>query len=269
MKKTLAMIVIWSLRALAQDPISLKDAVRLALHQNKAVDASAAAQNAAESRIVEARAGALPKVQYSESWARSDNPVFVFSSLLTQHQFGNENFELGPLNRPDFLNNFQSQVTADQTIYDAGQTRHAVRSAELTKHVTGEEGRRTQMEVMAGSIRSYYDVVLSGEQLKVTSQALRSAEADLRSSASRPFGGDVDGCGCAFDPRPPGRCSRATDPAHGGSGCGPRRVQRRARAAAGSSAHFDHGAEAVGSAGACGDRSSKTTPCVTGRKLAK
>ena len=193
MKKTLAMIVIWSLRALAQDPISLKDAVRLALHQNKAVDASAAAQNAAESRIVEARAGALPKVQYSESWARSDNPVFVFSSLLTQHQFGNENFELGPLNRPDFLNNFQSQVTADQTIYDAGQTRHAVRSAELTKHVTGEEGRRTQMEVMAGSIRSYYDVVLSGEQLKVTSQALRSAEADLdRAQAIRSAGMSTD-----------------------------------------------------------------------------
>ena len=28
---------------------------------------------------------------------RSDNPVFVFSSLLTQHQFGPENFNIGPL----------------------------------------------------------------------------------------------------------------------------------------------------------------------------
>jgi len=46
------------------------------------------------------------------------------------------------LNRPDFLNNFQSQVTADQTLYDAGQTRHAVRAAELTKDMTSEEGVR-------------------------------------------------------------------------------------------------------------------------------
>src|SRR5260370_11275268 len=89
--------------------------------------------------------GNLPKVNYSESWARSDNPVFVFSSLLTQHQFGEQNFQVGPLNRPDFLNNFQSQLTADQTLYDAGQTKRGVRSAELAKDLTKEEGRRTRM----------------------------------------------------------------------------------------------------------------------------
>lgn len=193
MKKTLATLVLWSLHGLAQDPVSLKDAVRLALQKNKTVDASVAAQKAAESRITQARAGALPKVHYSESWTRSDNPVFVFSSLLTQHQFGSENFELGALNRPDFLNNFQSQVTADQTLYDAGQTKHAVRSAELARDMTGEEGRRTQMEVMAEAIRSYYDVVLSVEQLKLTDQALRSAQADLdRAQAIRSAGMSTD-----------------------------------------------------------------------------
>ena len=120
--------------------MSLKDAVHLALDKNKSVEASAAARKAAESRIAEARGGNLPKVNYSESWARSDNPVFVFSSLLTQHQFGEQNFQIGPLNRPDFLNNFQSQLTADQTLYDAGQTKHAVRSAELTKDITERGG---------------------------------------------------------------------------------------------------------------------------------
>src|ERR1022692_2856030 len=120
MKKTLFMLTIWVVRGWAQDPMSLKDAVHKALDKNKSVDASAAAEKAAESRIAQARSGFLPKVNYSESWTRSDNPVFVFSSLLTQHQFGAENFQIGPLNRPDFLNNFQSQVTADQTLYDGG-----------------------------------------------------------------------------------------------------------------------------------------------------
>lgn len=187
------MLVLSSLRGLAQDPISLKDAVRVALEKNKAVDASVAAQKAAESRIAQARAGSLPRVQYSELWARSDNPVFVFSSLLTQHQFGSLNFELGPLNRPDFLNNFQSQITADQPIYDAGETKHAVRSAELAKDMTGEQGRLTQMEAMAGAIRSYYDVVLSAAQLNATAQALRSAQADLeRAQAIRSAGMSTD-----------------------------------------------------------------------------
>src|SRR6266568_7619431 len=174
MKKTLLMLIGWSLSGGAQDPMSLRDAVHLALDKNKSVEAAVAARKATESRIVESRAGNLPKVNYSESWARSDNPVFVFSSLLTQHQFGERNFLIGPLNRPDFLNNFQSQVTADQTIYDAGQTRHAVRSAELTKDLTSEEGRRTQMDVIAGVIRSYYDTLLDAEQFNATGQAIRS-----------------------------------------------------------------------------------------------
>jgi outer membrane protein len=96
MKKILQMLVLWSLRGWAQDPMSLKDAVHQALDKNKSVEASVAARKAAESRIAEARSGNLPKVNYSESWTRSDNPVFVFSSLLTQHQFGEQNFQIGP-----------------------------------------------------------------------------------------------------------------------------------------------------------------------------
>ena len=148
------------------------------------MEASDASRKAAESRIAEARGGYLPKVNYSESWTRSDNPVFVFSSLLTQHQFGEQNFQISPLNRPDFLNNFQSQVTADQTLYDGGQARHAVRSAKLTKDITIEDGRRTRMEVIAGAIRSYYDALLGAEELTATSQAMRSAQADLERAES-------------------------------------------------------------------------------------
>ena len=193
MKKTLLMLVLQSLPGWAQDPMSLIDAVHRALDRNKSVEASVAAQKVAESRIAEARAGALPKVNYSESWARSDNPVFVFSSLLTQHQFGEQNFQVGPLNRPDFIDNFQSQVSADQTLYDAGQTKHAVRSAELTKDLTREEGRRTQMEVIASVIRSYCDTLLGAEQLNATSQAMRSAQADLeRAQAVRSAGMSTD-----------------------------------------------------------------------------
>lgn len=177
------LLLAW-LPAWAQDPMSLRDAVRVALDKNKSIDAAGAAQNAAQSRIAEARAGFLPKVNYSESWARSDNPVFVFSSLLTQHQFGEQNFQIGPLNQPDFLNNFQSLVTADETVYDGGQTKHAVRSAELTKDIASENHRLTQTEVIAGVVRAYYGAVLSAEQLKAATQATRSAEADLQRAES-------------------------------------------------------------------------------------
>src|SRR6185437_858476 len=158
---------------------SLRDAVRLAMERSKVIEASTASNDGAAARVVVARSGFLPKVNYRESWVRSDNPVFVFSSLLLQRQFGEANFAVGSINRPDFLNNFQSQVTADQPLYDAGKAKRAVRSSQLGEALSQEDRRRTQMEVVAQVVRHYYDVQLGVEQVKVTAQAMRSAEADL------------------------------------------------------------------------------------------
>ncbi|HEV2447396.1 MAG TPA: TolC family protein, partial [Candidatus Sulfopaludibacter sp.] len=169
---------------LAQDSLSLREAVRVALQQNQAIAASNAAMRASAARVDEARSGRLPKVNYAESFARSDNPVFVFSSLLTQHQFGPENFNIGPLNRPDSLNNFQSLLSVDQVVYDAGQTRNALKSADLSRQMTQEEQRRTEMQVIAGVVRAYYGEVLAAESLKTAEQALKSAEADLERADS-------------------------------------------------------------------------------------
>jgi outer membrane protein len=169
----------------AQDSISLRDAVRMALTGNQSIAAATASNDAAAARVTQARSGLLPKVNYAESWARSDNPVFVFSSLLTQHQFGDQNFQIGTLNRPDSLNNFQSVVTVDQPIYDAGTTKQSVRSAELTKDMTSEDQRRAQQDVIASVTRFYYDAQLSADQLSATSLAMRSVEADLDRAESR------------------------------------------------------------------------------------
>lgn len=156
----------------------------MALRQNRSVTAAAEGVRAAEARIGQARSGRLPKVNYTESVTRGNNPVYVFSALLTQHQFGTANFALGPLNRPDALNNFQSQLIADQVLYDGGQTRHAVDTAQLGREVTEEEARRVRLETIAAAARAYYDAVLAGESLKTAEQAVRSAEADLRRAES-------------------------------------------------------------------------------------
>jgi outer membrane protein TolC len=187
------LLLLLALNLPAQEPLSLRDAVRVALRENKTLAAAAAGVQAAASRVTEARGGRLPKVNYSESWARSDNPVFVFSSLLTQHQFTANNFAIGPLNRPDALNNFASQVTVEQPLYDAGQTRLAVRGAELGREMTGEARRGAEMQVIAGVLRAYWGVLLSGESWKAAREALRSAEADLaRAESVRAAGMSTD-----------------------------------------------------------------------------
>ncbi len=157
-----------------------------ALDHNKSIEAAVASTESAETRITQAKSGSLPKVNYTESWSRSDNPVFVFSSLLTQRQFGESNFGIAKLNQPEFLNNFQSLLSAEQPLYDAGKTRRAVRMAELGRNAAAEEGRRIQSQVIADVARFYYDSQLRAEQAAITAQAMRSAEADLeRAEATR------------------------------------------------------------------------------------
>lgn len=188
MNRTLAVLLI-AAPLPAQNPLSLQDAVRTALEKHPSVEAGRSAVKAAESRITEARSGRLPRLNYSESWTRSDNPVFVFSSLLTQHQFTEQNFAIGPLNRPDAMNNFQSQVTLDQPIYDAGQTRLALRSASLGRDSAREDERRNNMGVIASVVRAYHGATLAAESLNVANEAVRSAEADLnRAQAIRDAG---------------------------------------------------------------------------------
>jgi len=163
-----------------QSALSLADAVRLALEHHPALEATRANQQAAQSRVEQARSGFLPKVVYSEAYQRSNNPVFVFGSLLTQHKFTEQNFDLGTLNSPNFLNNFQSRISADQVLFDAGGTRAQVRSAEAASQIAAEDERRAQMGVIAGVAGAYYGAALARERLAVAQEALRSAEADLQ-----------------------------------------------------------------------------------------
>ena len=171
--------------AAAQEPLTLKSAVATALQSNPSVKAFAAARDVTKSGIVEAKSGALPKVNYSESWTRSNNPVFVFSSLLTQHQFTQDNFALPSLNNPNFLNNFQSQISVDQPLYDAGKTKRAVKIADMADSSAVESQRGTKMSVIEQVAQAYYSARLGAAQLEVMTQALRSAQADQERAENR------------------------------------------------------------------------------------
>jgi len=163
----------------AQERLSLREAVQLAIKQNKGVQASRASVDVAETGVRQARAGMLPKLSYSESVTRSNNPVFVFGSLLTQHQFTQNNFDIYSLNRPGFVDNFQSTVSAEQVLFDAGQTRKAVRLAQTEHQMAGEDDRQTRTQITFSAIQTYLDVALTREVLSTANQAVRSAEADL------------------------------------------------------------------------------------------
>ena len=169
----------------AQEALTVGQAVDLALNKNGSVEAARENAKAAESRVREAMGLRLPRVQYTESWQRSNNPVFVFGSLLNQRQFTAANFDLNYLNNPPFLNNFQSQVSVDQPVWDNGFRSSQVKAAAAGAQISAEDERRSRMNTIASVVRAYYAVLLAQESLGAAEEALKSAEADLNRAESR------------------------------------------------------------------------------------
>jgi hypothetical protein len=128
MHRTLALFVL-AVPLTAQEALTLRRAVDLALQSHPLVAAADAGEKEGEARIRHARSGYLPRIHFSESLQRGNNPVFVFSSLLNQRQFSQGNFSLASLNRPDALNNYQSRLTVEQVLFDSGQTSRGVEAA--------------------------------------------------------------------------------------------------------------------------------------------
>lgn len=175
----LKLVIFLPAAALAQDTLTLSDAVRTAVSQHPAIQAAGSRLQAADTRIGQARSGQLPKINYTESYQRSNNPVFVFSSLLAQRQFTQSNFAIDSLNNPASVNNFQSQLSAEQPLFDAGVTKRQIESAQLHKQLSGEEKRQLESNLAAAAARAYFGVLLAEEALKVARETVLSSQADL------------------------------------------------------------------------------------------
>jgi len=176
-------IPIWILSAVAvqaAEPLGLAEAVARAVAKHPSVEAARASLRAANEKLPEAKAGFKPRVDFQESWVRSNNPVFVFGSLLTQRQFGPQNFAIDSLNRPDALNQFQSLVMAEQVLWDGGRTRKSVEMAELGQRAAAISVKQIELALASRTARAYLEWQLTQAAIPVARQALEAAEADLK-----------------------------------------------------------------------------------------
>lgn len=157
--------------------LSLADAARMALNDNPAITAARQMESAAATRLRQVDTAKLPRVQFQESIQGGNNPVYVFSSLLTQRQFSQANFAVNALVRPDPLQNFQSQLGVEQSVYDFGRTDARRREAETGRSLAAEERRRRELEIVTHTARAYYGALLAEAAKTAAEQALKSVEA--------------------------------------------------------------------------------------------
>ena len=170
--------------AVAQTSLTVTEAIARARAHNPDAGASAAAEREAVERLTQARAGYLPKVDVAESWQRSNQPVFVFSSLLAQRQFTAADFALNALNHPDAVDNFRSAVVIEQSLFD-GATRASVAAAGIGRDLAATTRTMVDHDLAANVTTAYGRVLVATAASQSAGAAAETARADRALAGNR------------------------------------------------------------------------------------
>jgi outer membrane protein len=176
----LGLILVPALRnaALAQSaatPLTLQQAVTIALEKNPLHKAALAETRAATADVRAARSLLLPRVSFSETATRGNDPVYVFGSKLRQQRFTTADFALNTLNTPPPLGNFGTRFGGTWNLFDSLASWRGINRAKQMGEAAGYQLDRTQQEIVLRVIRFYYEVLLVDRKLDVSEQSAKTA----------------------------------------------------------------------------------------------
>ena len=165
--------------------LSLPEAVKTALEKHPALRVAEYHTAAAASGVEQARAGFLPRLDFSEGVMRGDNPVYAFGSLLNQGRFTSGDFAVDKLNHPDPITNWRTNLSGSVPLFLGGRTVLGYQQAQLGRDAADLGRARAEQEVIFGVVRAYSAVLLSREALATVEAAVRTAEANLAAAQAR------------------------------------------------------------------------------------
>jgi outer membrane protein TolC len=180
-------LLLFATHGMAQSvkPLSLSEAVSAAFENQPAIRAARLTIDLADSRVRETRAAHLPSVRINETITRSNNPVFVFGSLLEQGRFGPQNLALSALNNPPALTNLRTTLSAGVPLFDGMKTSKRISQADLAREQSMLQKTLAEEQVRFAMVHDYFGVLVADANRLVAGQAVRMAEADLQRARDR------------------------------------------------------------------------------------
>jgi outer membrane protein TolC len=164
-------------------PLSLADAINIALHQNPNVLRAQRDVESAEGVAVQTKAIVIPKIQATGSYsavAESDVDIVEFPPQPGQPggTFGTSQ-------------NWSSQIRLVQSLYEGGRIMSSLRAARLTR----EQSMLNYQTVVADAVRdvelAYYDVLLAEQQIRVEEASVELLQNELTDTTRRFDAGTV------------------------------------------------------------------------------
>ncbi|MHB2026532.1 MAG: TolC family protein [Elusimicrobiota bacterium] len=178
-------LVAASIPAVAQkNPLraTLSAAVMAALRHSPHVEAAQAQTQANLAGLSDAKSKRLPSLTATSSLTRGDNPVYVFSSLLQQRNFGAQNFAIDSLNNPGYITNIQNSIELGVPIFTGFDLEYGQRLADLAlaQARSGEDlaGQRVRYQ----TTEAYLQILMDSTMLGMLEKRLDSSSREIQTA---------------------------------------------------------------------------------------
>jgi len=158
--------------------LTLEAAVREALEANPLINAAMAGERVASAKLSESKAGRLPFLQFEQKLTHSNNPVFVFGSLLEQESFNAGYFDTGFLNDPPSMNNYRTALNLRVPIFNQFRTSSAIEQARIGEKQAEADTDWTRQQIRFQVVQAFYGVLVAQARESVAAESVRAAEKE-------------------------------------------------------------------------------------------
>ena len=156
-------------------PLSLADAINVALKQNAAVLKSQQDVEAAQGIVVQTRAIVLPKLQASGQYQFTDS---IDSPAGSSFQFQQKQ-------------GWNANLRLVQSLYEGGRITSALRTAKLTREQSLSQHHAVIADTLLDLRKAYYDTLLAEKQIKVREASVELLRKELEDTTRRYEAGTV------------------------------------------------------------------------------
>ena len=172
-------------RAAAPSPLTLERAIEDALAQNPSLRAARLGVDAAAASTTASRSAEFPRVSFTESWQRGDQPVFVFSTLLASRRFAASNFAIDSLNHPDPIGYFHATAGIEQVFFDGGSIGASVDSARAKHQIADISAREAALTLASTVTETYGRLLATQAQGRASAASLDAGREDVARAERR------------------------------------------------------------------------------------
>src|ERR1035437_8560279 len=179
------LLCIGGLAGMAQDRLTLRQAIDEALRQSPQAAIARADNSDAKAAAAMAHTQLLPQLNFTEDISRGNDPVYAFGSRLRQRQFTQADFALNALNRPQPIGNFSTRFSGSWMAFDSFKTQRAIRRADLFKQSASSSSKAIDQQVMLRVVTAYQQVLYAEREIEVARHEQETAAALLTSVDGR------------------------------------------------------------------------------------